>query len=307
MEQFTQMLGLQLTLLVYIIIGMLAYKVHIITDENRSAFMTFALNILLPIMVFNSFKNVTIELLRLSFQAVIVATILYETIAISSRLMYRHFPKKQAKLLAYATLVNNAGFAGLPLSLSMFGEAGSVIGSIYLVPHRIYMWTVGINILEADTHPQQFSFRDIALRLLRNPSIIAVIIGLIRGLLQIPFPPFLDNGLANVSHIVSPFVMIIIGSILATVDIKGLLEPGVLYYCFIRLLAVPFIALFIMKFIHLDTTLMGVITIMAGMPAGSTTTLLAANYDLSITFAAKLTFVSIILSLATLPVLMLFI
>ncbi|MCZ0716811.1 AEC family transporter [Aerococcus kribbianus] len=307
MDQFLQMLDLQLTLLVYIVFGYVAYRLKLITDENRPAFMTLLLNVLLPIMVFNSFKNITYDLLKLSFQAIIAASIIYGIIALAVPFIYRAYPNKKAKLLEYATLVNNAGFAGLPLSESMYGQAGGIIASIYLFPHRIYMWTVGINILERGDYPQQVSFRDILLKLLRNPSIVAVFLGLLRGLLEIPFPSFLDRGLAGIAGTVSPLVMIVIGSIIATVDLKGLLEEGVLYYCFIRLLAIPFITLQIMKAMSLDPTLIGVVTIMAGMPAGSTTTILAANYDLDIQFAAKITFVSILMSIITIPLLMAFI
>ena len=49
--------------------------------------------------------------------------------------------------------------------------------------------------------------------------------------------------------------------------------------------------LFISKMIGLDETLIGVFTIMSSMPAGTTTALLAADYDLDEEYASKIVFV----------------
>ena len=56
-EQFYQMLNLQLSVLMYLLIGGVAYKTKIITDENRTQFIHLILSLLMPMLVFNSFKK----------------------------------------------------------------------------------------------------------------------------------------------------------------------------------------------------------------------------------------------------------
>ena len=206
--------------------------------------------------------------------------------------------------MEYATLVNNAGFAGLPLVTSIFGDAGAIIGSVYLVPHRIFTWTVGLQIYERSS---ETNIKDAFIKLMKNPSIIAVVLGLVRGLLSIPLPDFMDRGFASIASAVQPMAMIVIGSVIAKVDYKSLIEPGIIKYCVIRLIVIPLIVLGVMKLLQMDPVLTGVVTIMAGMPAGTPTPILAAQYDLNVPFAAKLTFVSIMLSVITSPILMLFV
>ncbi len=304
LDQFYQMLDLQLSTLVYLAIGVYAYRKHMITDNNRNQLISFILNVLMPALVFNSFKAVTPEILKTGLWAFIGSSLIYSFYAIIGRLAYRDIAESKRKVLDYATLVNNAGLAGQPLSLSMYGNVGALYASIFLVPHRIFMWSLGLKILDGDqpekTGPSTLS------KLLRNPSIIAVFFGLARGLLQIDLPSFLDRSIVTMASIVSPFSRIIIGSIIATISMDSLFEKGVLRYTIIRLFLIPLSVLSISKIIGLDETLIGVFTIMSSMPAGTTTALLAADYNLDEAFASKIVFVTTILSVITVPIIMLF-
>ncbi len=304
LSNFLQMLDIQLTLVLFLGIGIFSYHAGMITDESRPSFMSLLLNVFLPVMVFNSFKKITMELLALSFLALVVGTVLYTILAFVGPLLYRKYPADKRPVLEYATLVNNAGFAGLPLVTSMFGDAGAIIGSVYLVPHRIFTWTVGLQIFE---RAKATDIKETLIKLAKNPSIIAVFVGLIFGLFEIPLPGFVDRGVTSIASAVQPLAMIVIGSVIAKVDYRSLFEPGVLTYCVIRLLVIPLAVLAVMKGLGMDPVLTGVVTIMAGMPAGTPTPILVANYGLNVPFAAKITFVSIVLSVITSPILMLFV
>lgn len=304
MERFYQMLDLQLATLVYLAIGAFAYKKEMITDANRKQFISLILNILMPALVFNSFKAVTPEILKTGIWAFIGSVIIYSFYALIGHFAYRDLAVEKRKVSDYATLVNNAGLAGQPLSLSMYGNIGALYASIFLVPHRIFMWSLGLKILSED-HTSNTG-PSIITKLLKNPSIIAVFFGLARGLLKIELPSFLDRSIMAMASIVSPFSRILIGSIIASIPLHSLFEKGVLRYTLIRLFAIPLSILTISKLIGLNETLIGVFTIMSSMPAGTTTALLAADYNLDESFASKIVFVTTILSVITVPLIMLF-
>lgn len=304
MDQFYQMLDLQLSTLVYLAIGVFAYRKKMITDDNRDQLISFILNILMPALVFNSFKEVTPSILKTGLWALIGSTLIYTFYALIGRFAYRDITESKRKVLDYATLVNNAGLAGQPLSFSMYGNIGALYASIFLVPHRIFMWSLGVNIL--DENYNQPKGPSTLSKLLKNPSIIAVFVGLARGLLKIELPGFLDRSIVTIASIVSPFSRIIIGSIIATISLNSLFEKGVLRYAIIRLFIIPLTVLSISKMIALDETLVGVFTIMSSMPAGTTTALLAADYDLDEAYASKIVFLTTILSVITVPIIMLF-
>lgn len=303
LDQFFQMLDLQLTFLLNLMIGVFAYKTKMITDENRPHFISLVLNIFLPAMVFNSFRNLTTELLKTGLIVFIASFIIYTLTYFIGALFFRDFEDKKKRILHYATLVNNVGFAGQPLSADMFGDIGTIYASIYLVPHRIFMWTVGISVLSTDATTNMKSAFG---KLIRNPSIIALILGLIRGILQIPLPQFIDRTMGQLSGTVSPLAAIMIGSIIATLDLNSLFEKGVLRFTFIRLIAIPLTVLMVCRAIGISGPIAGVLTIMTAMPAGTTTALLADSYGLDEQLASKTIFVSTVLSVITVPTLMLF-
>ena len=304
LDQFFEMLDLQLTFLLNILIGVFAYRTQMITDENRSRFISIILNILLPALVFNSFKNMTVDLLMSGLWIFIASTLIYISTYFIGAFAFRDFEEGKRRIMHYATLINNVGLAGQPLSASMYGDVGTIFASIYLVPHRIFMWTVGISILSDDDN---IGGGSVFYKLFRNPSIIAVFLGIARGLLEIPIPSFIDRSIGQLAATVSPIAAIMIGSIIATIDLKSLFERGVLRYIFIRLIAIPVTVLTVSKFIGLEDTLIGVLTIMSSMPAGTTTALLADNYGLDTQLSSKVVFVSTVLAIATVPILMLFI
>src|SRR5699024_3522583 len=131
---------------------------------------------------------------------------------------------------------------------------------------------VGLVILDSEKEENHSVFY----KLLRNPTLIAVILGIIRSLLQIHLPEFLDRSIATMGSTVSPLAAIMIGSIIASIDFRSIYERGVIRYTLIRLILIPFAVMMISKAIRLDETLIGVLTIMSAMPAGATTALLAA-------------------------------
>jgi len=304
LDQFFQMIDLQFTFLLNLLVGVFAYHTKMITEDNRSQFISIVLNILLPALVFNSFKDLTPELLQSGLWIVLASTLIYTATYFIGAFAYRDFSEEKQRILHYATLVNNVGFAGQPLSASMYGDIGIIYSSLYLVPHRIFMWTAGISILTSDSNTGGGS---VFYKLARNPSIIALVLGIFRGLLQIPIPSFVDRSIAQMAGAMAPVAAIMIGSIIATIDMESLFEKGVFRYVFIRLIAIPVTVLTLSKIVGLDETMIGVLTIMSSMPAGTTTALLADSYGLDVQLSSKVVFISTILAIITVPTLMLFI
>ena len=98
--------------------------------------------------------------------------------------------------------------------------------------------------------------------------------------------------------------MMVIGTMLVGVSWKALLEPSIFYLAAVVLL--PLIALIIMNALHFEPMLTGVSLILTGMPAGSTSALLAAKYGADEDYASRCIITTTILSLVTIPILMLF-
>ena len=101
--------------------------------------------------------------------------------------------------------------------------------------------------------------------------------------------------------------MFIIGTMLVDLKLSSMVEPAILWLTFIRLIALPLIALCILRAIGASQMLTGISMILTGMPAGSTSVLLSVKYGLDADFASRCVVTTPLISLITVPLMMLLI
>lgn len=301
MDSFFTMLGIQMVLLLYVLMGIIAKKTGIITKENQKKFIDFVLMILLPCMVFDSFnQDLSVDMLK--SMALVLATSfgVVFTGMLLGKVLYRNYPFEKRVIMQYATMINNASFAGVPLATDTYGALGTLYGSIFIIPNRICMWTAGISLFTPNT-----DWKTSCKKVLLNPNIIAVFLGLARSLLHIQLPGFMNTAITRTGACVAPMSMIVVGAILADVKLKSLWDKDVFYVSFVRLVVLPLLTLGVMRLLNFNETVTGISFILTAMPAGTTTALLAASYGVDEDFAAKTVFVTTALSLITVPILFL--
>ncbi len=300
MENLLGMLQSQMILLIYIVCGMYCRKKGLIDDDTKVKLIDLILKVTLPCMIFESFgQTLTPEILRQTAMVFVASMCVALVSLLVGKVAYRRWPEEKSNILRYATLVNNSGFLGLPLVQSVFGDTGLLFASIYVIPNRIMMWTAGMSIFTKSDRKTKYK------NILLNPCIITVYLGMIRRILDLPLPAFLDTGISKIGGITSPLSMMIIGTMLVGVDWKRLFEPVIFYFSLIRLILLPLMALGMARLMGFDELTTGVALVMTAMPAGSTTALLAAKYGADEDFASRLVVSTTVLSLVTAPVLML--
>lgn len=302
MDSFIRMLNAQLILLLYMAVGIFCVKKQLIDQHTKKKLIDITLKITLPCMIFGSFnQDLTPEILKQVMTVFLIALFLSSLAYLLGKILYNRYPQEKKSILQYCTLVNNSGFLGMPMVSAVYGTEGLFAASIFTIPTRIFMWTAGLAVFTVS------DFRTKCKNIFLNPCIIAVFLGLFRRMIRLWLPEFLDTAISNIGSITSPLSMIIIGTMMVGVPWKKLLEPSIFYLSFVRLIALPVIALVILHLIHTDPTLIGVTAIITGMPAGSTSALLASKYGADEDYASRCIITTTILSLITVPLLMLFI
>lgn len=301
MESFLRMLNAQMILLVYLAVGMYCMKVGLIDRDSKEKLVDIILRITLPCMIFNSFNNpLTPEVMKQTALILVVAVSISILSFLLGKVIYNKYPQKKKSILQYCTLVNNSGFLGMPMVSAVYGSEGLFAASIFIIPNRIFMWTAGLAMFTTA------DFRTKCKNILLNPCIVTVFLGIARRMTGFPVPEFLDTAIANTGAVTTPLSMMVIGTMLIGVPWKKLLEPSIFRLAFVRLIALPLVALFILNLIDAQPLLAGVSLILTGMPAGSTSALLAAKYGADEDYASRCIVTTTIMSLATIPVLMLF-
>ena len=300
MESFLRMLNAQMILLFYLAVGMYCVKVGLIDRDSKEKLVDIILRITLPCMIFNSFNNpLTPEVMKQTALILVVAVSISILSFLLGKVIYNKYPQKKKSILQYCTLVNNSGFLGMPMVSAVYGSEGLFAASIFIIPNRIFMWTAGLAMFTTA------DFRTKCKNILLNPCIVTVFLGIARRITGFPVPEFLDTAIANTDAVTTPLSMMVIGTMLIGVPWKKLLEPSIFRLAFVRLIALPLVALYILNLIDAQPLLAGVSLILTGMPAGSTSALLAAKYGADEDYASRCIVTTTIMSLATIPALML--
>ena len=82
---------------------------------------------------------------------------------------------------------------------------------------------------------------------------------------------------------------------------KDLLNGDAMLITLVRQGILPALVLAVCRLLHVDALLTGVCVLITGMPAGSTSVILAAKYHCDYIFATKCVVISTLLSMATIP------
>ncbi len=301
MSLFTQMIHLQLTLFMLIIIGLTLKKTGIITQEGQKCLSDITVNVILPCNIISSFMgdmNASGEFIRNCSEAFFISLGIQMFSVFFGKYCFFCCPEDKRKIFAYGIIVSNSSFIGLPVIHSLYGAAGVLYTSFFQIPVRLTMWSSGLALFTDVDRTEAYK------KLAKHPCIVAVALGAVIMAFNIPFPAFLQNTLEGISKCMVPVSMFAIGAMLAESDIRRLFDWQVLYYCLLRLAVYPLLILGVLKLFNIDSILCNTIVLLSAMPMAGTTAILADKYGCGPEIASQTIFVSTLLSIVTLPVFM---
>lgn len=292
-----ELINLQGELFLLVAAGVLLRKLHIIPEAGKAVLTDLVIYLILPCNIVNSFRmEFNLTILGKFLVILMISVAIQFVCMILNHILYNRQPDSKRKVLQYGTVCSNAGFMGNPIAEGVFGAEGLMYASIFLVPQRIVMWSAGVSYF-TECPDRKSLIKKVA----THPCIVAVYIGLVLLIGQIPLPAFLGDTIRAVGNCTTTISMVLIGTILAEVDPKSIFSPTVVFYAGIRLFMIPFLVFAGCHLLQIDPLLTGVSVLLAGMPAGSTTAILAAKYDGDYIFATKCVVFTTVLSLVTIP------
>lgn len=298
MESFMKMLSTQALMLIYMCVGYCCNKKKIFDKQTEIKLTDFVLRITMPCMVFNSFNmKLTMEFMKEASFCLALAFAVCAVGWLLGKVAYQRYPQEKKSILQYATLVNNCGFLGLPIVSSVLGEEGLVLAAIFIIPNRIFMWTAGISIFDKESSDKKQAL----LKVLMNPCMIAVYLGLLQAAIQVPIPEFAQKALTGLGNCTTPISMLLIGSMLTALNLDSFKDWSTIYYGVIRLVVLPLFALVFMKLMGVNEVLVACGVILTAMPAGSTTALLAQKYGADAVYGTKIVLTSVLFSMLSIP------
>ncbi|MDD6213301.1 MAG: AEC family transporter [Clostridiales bacterium] len=299
---FGNLLEMQGMLIALMAVGYLLKRIGIITDEGKKVLMDLVIYVTLPCNIVKSFIiEFNVEIFSSCLEIFIIAILIQIMTMLLGKLLYPRYGDKRKKVLQYATICSNAGILGNPVAEGAFGSMGLLYASIYLIPQRVFMWSVGLTY-----YTESPSKKDLVKKVVTHPCIIAVVIGLVLMIAQWDLPGFVGATVRSLASANTGVSMLVIGTILEGAHWKEMVDRDSLYYCFVRLILIPALVLLGCRLAGITGLVMGVSVLLAAMPAASVTAVLASKYEKDEEFAARIVALSTIISMVTAPLWCLF-
>ena len=145
------------------------------------------------------------------------------------------------------------------------------------------MWSTGLGYFSDNsgiTGPEEKRRhrREVLRKTLTHPCIVAAGIGMVLLATQWQLPAFLGNTVKSISSCNTALSMILIGVIMGESGFHQVVNRDVIVYCLIRLLMIPALVMLGCMLCGTDGLVTGVSVVLAAMPMGGTTAILAAKY-----------------------------
>lgn len=298
MVDMHNLIDLQITIFCLMLAGYIMTRLGVLPPSSRKPLTDLVIDFILPCNIIVSFLiPFNAQILKACLAVLCVSVGIQLFCSVAGRLFYPGASPQRLACLRYATVVSNAGFLGNPIVQGLYGTQGLVYASIYLIPQRIVMWSAGV------AYFTDAKGKGVFKKVATHPCILAATAGLVLMIFQIPLPSGITKTLTYGSNCATALSVIVIGNILAEVDPREVVSRQALWFCAVRLLIVPLLVLLACRLVGLEPLVGAVSTVLAGMPAGATTAVLAAKYGCDEHFGVALVFLSTILSLATIPLL----
>lgn len=297
-DKFITVLIQVLILLLLILIGFILTKTKILTDKGVKSMTDMVLLLVTPCVIIKSFiREFDKALLKNLLISFLIAFTAHIAFILLSRLIMRSNDKNSEKVLQFGIIFSNCGYMSIPLQQALLGDMGTFYGSSYIAIFNIFVWSYGILLMSGDKKyltPK---------KLIINPGIIGVTVGLLIFLLSIPIPKPISETVSYMASLNTPLPMIIIGFHLANSNLlSGIKDLKCLYSMLLKLIIFPLLALFGIYLCGIRGTLLISSVISVSAPTAAITTMFSAKYERDTPLSANMVSLSTIASLITMPV-----
>ena len=288
-------LYLQFMIFALVFVGFLVRRTGVVSEQGQKGMTGLVTNVILPCNIVKAFLSSSLqEALAEGLNVLLIGTGIQVFSVIYGRLVFSRWKGAENRCLRYATICSNAGFLGNPIAEGLYGAEGLLLANIYLLPQRIMMWSSGLAIFTG-SHDRKKTF----VKVVTHPCIIACALGTLLMVTGWSLPELLLRPVSSIGSCNTAMSMMVVGMIVARIDPRHFLDRTVVIFTIHRLLVIPGLVYGVCSLLPVSATVRGLCVILAAMPAGATTSILADRYDQDPAFASRLVIFSTLMSIPT--------
>lgn len=280
-----------------LVLAFLCYKAKILGENAQKALSDVLLHLINPILIFVSYQTDFRSEMLVSLLAAFAMAVLSHLLFIALAHLFVRKTDKYDYLVERCSLVyTNCGFFGIPLVNGIFGAEGVLYLTAYVTIFNLLIWTHCVS-----TFKEKTDLRSVV-KVLKSPTILAIIIGLPMLIFQIRLPKLVLEPLIMIKEMNTPLAMIVAGISIAQSDLKNVLRKGRLYYlCVLRMLVLPLIALVMLKLLFGSGMVSEILVIAGACPSATMVTMFALEHNRDFKYSSEIFAFTNLFAVVTIP------
>ncbi len=293
-----------LSIIIMIGLGYFLKRIDFLSEKDIDPFNKIVMYILMPCMIFHAIYGADLSLIpKLGILPFIILASSFVTGSVSYIIL------KQLKLgdrklwsVLVTVMIANTAFMGYPVTLGIYGQAGFLRAifcdmatlCIFLILSFVLILKFGGTV---KTAVKKIAF---------FPPLWAVVLGLTLNWLNIPIGSVLDYTVNYLGQGAIPLIMVTLG---LSIDFSALSRSKamIVFTSLMKLAFFPIVAFFIVNYLGLVNLEYNVAIVEAAMPSGMMSLLLAITYKLDYELTSDCILINTVISLITLPVIIMLI
>ena len=288
-----------------IALGYAVHKAGIMNDEVDHNLSRIVLEVALPCLIIASVGSVDelpdARTIAVVLAASALANLLALVVGFAATAAMRA-PADVAGAYRYMIAFGNCSFMGFPVVSAVLGGQAVLLLAIVSIPANLLMFSVGVSLFSARGGWRRY-LRSCA-GSFKSPTLIASMFTLVLVLSGVNDLGIVGGALDIVGQLTTPAALLIIGSSLARYDLSAMFgNPRAYLAAACRLLVIPLVAAVLLHALGIDPTVVAVVVIGVGMPVATNGTLYCLQYGVDMKPMIQTTFLSVVGSIATIPLL----
>ncbi|WFA09150.1 AEC family transporter [Tissierella sp. Yu-01] len=298
---FTTVINSVISLFFILLVGVYGSKKKIITPSINKGLTDILINLTLPLLIISSFMISFNDDMRTNlYKAFILSPITFFVLFILSKVLVIPIKGDKKKVLNFSNIFTNTGFIGFPLLNAIYGAEGVVYGSVFNMFLNLFVWSYGVMLFRG--YESRKNLKNEILTVLKHPTIISVIIGLIIMITSIRVPNVIHSSVNLIGDITGPLSMIVVGVNLTNVNFKKHLRDWTIYYgTFVKLIIMPMIIILVFEILGESSIVSDSIIVQVAMPTATLASIFAEKYNKALEYSTIMVVITTLLSVVTIP------
>jgi len=298
------MVEVMLTLFAIVVVGYVAGKLGYLGGEFDRQLSRLVINITCPALILSSAMTGVLPDRRFILPLLLISVITYAVLTGAAFLLPRYLTRRREDegAVGFALMFGNVGFMGYPVVASIFGHEAVFYAAVLNVVNTFTVFTIGTILITGRSEVGGKRFQKKVLY--STPMIAAYLTMLIVALEIDNIPGFVSQPLTMIGNITVPAALLIIGSSMSQLSLYTMLGNRTVYATtLLRLAVLPLVVYYLTSLLGFSEFVVNINTVVIAMPVATYGTILCLKYGRDTTMITEVTFITTLLSMLTIPLL----